>query len=100
MTSRASREIAAAIRKFPDRVESIARLAGRDEAFRDMCEELAAAEEALARLESEATAAGTARRTECEGWITRLTAEMAAALGRAEIISLPTSRARRRPSGS
>jgi hypothetical protein len=95
MDREASREIAAAIRRFPARSDQVARLAERDEAFRDMCGELAAAEEALARLGTDATAAGAARRAECDGWIARLTEEMDATLSRAEVIPLPSARPRR-----
>jgi hypothetical protein len=92
---KASHEIAAALRRFPHRTEQVALLSSRDEAFRDMCEELAAADEALSRLEADRTAAGAARRAECEGWITRLIEEMGATLDRADIIPLPSTRPRR-----
>ena len=95
MDRKASREIAAGIRRFPARAERVIRMAERDEAFRDMCEELMAAEEALSRLRADATAAAAARRAECEGWITRLIGEMAATLDRAEVVPLPSTRPRR-----
>lgn len=94
MNREASREIASAIRRFPDRTERVVRMAERDEGFRDMCEELVAAEEALSRHGAIATSAGAARRAECEGWITRLVEEMAARLDSAEIVPLPGVRQR------
>lgn len=72
-------------RRFPDQIDRVARLAGRSEAFHDMCEELAAAERALAAL----TADATERRIECESWIDRLTSEMSEALRQADVLPLP-----------
>ena len=75
-------ELEVAIRKFPGQVEAVVRLAERDDAFRDMCEELAAAETALAGLRGARTSPERERREECEGWIVRLLAEMTEALDR------------------
>jgi hypothetical protein len=86
--------VAAAIRRFPGRAASLRRLAGRSDAFRDMCEELAAAEDALARIEADPGTAVAGRKAECEGWIVRLTAEMGEALRQAEVIPLPVGRKR------
>jgi hypothetical protein len=94
MDWRGSRELAAAIRRFPDRAESVRRLAVRNGAFRDMCEELAAAETALARLEADTATHLGERRLECEGWIARLTDEIAEVLRQPEVIPLPTARPR------
>lgn len=73
-------ELEPAIRRFPEWAAQVARLAERDEAFRDMCEELAAAEVALIGLGDGRSAAQVARREECEGWIVRLVDEMTEAL--------------------
>lgn len=75
-------ELEAAIRKFPGQVEAVRRLAQSDDAFCDMCEELAAAETALAGLRNARTSPDRERREECEGWIVRLVAEMTEALDR------------------
>ncbi|PZQ51686.1 MAG: hypothetical protein DI556_05910 [Rhodovulum sulfidophilum] len=79
-----------ALRRFPDQKERVARLAERSETFRDMCEELAAAERALAALTGESTD----RRIECEGWIDRLLGEMSEALCRLDVLPLPPRRSR------
>jgi hypothetical protein len=84
MASLGAEHLAAAKRRFPEWAGGIERLAARDEAFRDMCEELAVAEEALARISAAKAANSLERRLECEGWIIRLGAEMDAALRRAE----------------
>ncbi len=73
--------VESAKRRFPEVAARVARLAECDEAFRDMCEELAAAEDALEGNRGVGTAAAE-RREECEGWIVRLVAEIAEALGR------------------
>lgn len=84
----------AAVRRFPDRAERVVWLAGQSEPFLDMCEELAAAEEALAGLDLRPLPDADARRDECQGWIDRLTAEMSAAMRGASVLPLPV---RRRP---
>ena len=78
-------DLDAAKRRFPGRAGKIESLATEEEAFRDMCEELAVAEEALERLSTAPAGGSRERRLECEGWIARLSAEMEAALLRAEM---------------
>lgn len=73
-------ELEAAMRRFPGQTAIVLRIAARDEAFRDMCEELAAAEAALAGIRDGRSAADAGRREECEGWIDRLIDEMTATL--------------------
>jgi hypothetical protein len=85
MASSGAEDLAAAKRRFPGRAGKIESLAAKDEAFRDMCEELAVAEQALTRLSAAPAGGLPERRMECEGWITRLGAEMDAALARAEM---------------
>ena len=92
MIAEISRAVAAAIRRFPGRADIICRLAERSEAFRDMCEELAAAEAALARIEASPPANRAERMAECEGWIVRLTGEMSDGAAPAEVIPLPVAR--------
>ncbi len=75
-----ARPLGYALRRFPNRADSVTGLADASEAFRDMCEELAEAEEALAALSPGEQAAE--RRAECIGWIIRLTEEMTEALVR------------------
>jgi hypothetical protein len=89
-----SRDVEVAIRRFPDRAERMAQLAQTSEPFRDMCEELAAAEDALSALGPGATPQVIERRAECEGWIVRLIKEMSEALDAANVVPLS---GRRRP---
>lgn len=60
-----------------------------------MCEELSAAETALASTVSLPTKLQAARREECRGWIERLTQEIEETLAAAKVIPLG-----RRPPGS
>jgi hypothetical protein len=78
------RSVGDAIRRFPDRADLVRDQAVRDAAFRDMCDELFAAEAALARTGSLPQAIQAERRAECEMWIRRLTEEIGAALAGAE----------------
>jgi hypothetical protein len=94
MIAEGSRAVAAAIRRFPGRAEGVRHLAERSGAFLDMCEELVAAEEALALIEASLRPDRPERRAECEGWIVRLTAEMGEALRQPEVIPLPLGRKR------
>lgn len=94
MNSTGSDVLAPAIRRFPEQRESVIGLAGRSEAFRDMCEELAAAEAALASLRASDGAGVEARRLECAAWIERLTDEMARALSAVGVLFLADHRRR------
>ena len=82
-------EVEAAIRRFPDRADAVQRLAERDDAFHDMCEELAAAETALVGFRDARTGFERQRREECEGWIVRLVGEMTEALERSGALRGP-----------
>lgn len=94
MTRDAPSAVSAAVRRFPASGAQISTLAAKDDAFRDMCEELAEADALLARLDASRPANETERRLECEGWIERLTAEIADALRKAQVVPLPTRGAR------
>lgn len=70
----------AAIRRFPQAEFAIRKLMNHDEAFRDICEELAEAEQALARVPQIPAALHEARRAEWQELVDRLAAELATAL--------------------
>lgn len=63
-------------------------MAMRDPSFGDMCEELCAAEEALARIDTLPGDLRNERRAECRGWIERLIREMEEALFAGKVIPL------------
>ena len=84
----------AAVRRFPAAAEQIADLMIRSESFRNVCEDLATAERALAEVDSLPEAVRDARRGEAEVWIRRLTDEIQSMLYSAKI--LPISQGRRR----
>lgn len=93
MMDRGEEEVlAAAIRRFPDESAAIREHARRHQAFRDMCEELAAADAALVRTEVMPPGLRSERRGECEGWIERLTEEIGEALARSNVVRLPPGR--------
>jgi hypothetical protein len=70
----------AAVRRFPQFELAIHRLMERDESFRDMCEELAEAESALARVDMVPLALREARRAEWQELVDRLVGEVGAAV--------------------
>ncbi|MDQ6437211.1 hypothetical protein RB623_24425 [Mesorhizobium sp. LHD-90] len=70
----------AAARRFPQAEFAIRKLMNRSEAFRDICEELAEAEWALASVPETPAALHEARRTEWQDLVDRLAAELATAL--------------------
>ena len=71
---------AAATRRFPHFALPIRRLIDTDESFRDVCEELADAELALAAVPNAPAALRAARRAEWQELIDRLVAELEAAI--------------------
>jgi hypothetical protein len=83
----------AAVRRFPAAAEQIAQLMMRSESFRNVCEDLAAAEHALAKVDTLPAAIREARRAEAEGWIRELTDEIRSMLYSAKV--LPISQGRR-----
>jgi hypothetical protein len=78
----------AALRRFPGSTSEILVEARRNAGFLDMCEELAAAETALANTGSLPADVQAARREECRGWIQRLTQEIEETLAAAKIVPL------------
>src|SRR4051794_13902993 len=70
------RAVSAAVRRFPQFELTIHRLMDRAESFRDMCEELAEAELALARVEEAPVASRDARRAEWQALVDRLVTEV------------------------
>jgi hypothetical protein len=76
--------VSVACRLLPELARSIMERARRDESFRDLCDDLAAAELALGKLRRSPDGASSERVAECEGWITSLTAEVENAVRRAD----------------
>jgi len=74
------RAVAAALRRFPHHELTIYRMMDRAESFRDMCEELADAELALAKVDKAPPAQRKERRSEWQALVDRLLAEMEAEL--------------------
>lgn len=68
--------VSVACRLLPELARSIEERARRDESFRDLCDDLAAAELALAALRRNPDPAASERVAECEDWIASLTAEV------------------------
>ena len=80
--------VLAAIRRFPDRRSAIEALVVRNENFRDMCEELAVAEAALATVDQLDARLRNERRLEWLSCIHRLLKEMEDELQGAKIIPI------------
>ena len=74
--------VEAAIARFPDRGDAIEEQARADESFRSLCEDLAAAQAALAHWERSASAVREARCAEYRELVGDLVAELEAALNR------------------
>lgn len=74
---------------FAPRRDEVQALAERDQRFCDMCEEYAAAEAALARIEGWPADVRGERLEECQGWIECLIAEMDDALRGAKVTPFP-----------
>jgi hypothetical protein len=70
----------AALNAFPDKAKLVEDLASNDDAFQDMCEELAECHAAMVRARAIASPMREERIKECLGWIERITSEMEAAL--------------------
>ena len=76
--------VVVACRLLPAIASEVEQLARINESFRDLCEDLAAAEHALSRLVLMPDASADQRLAECEDWIVSLTAEIKDAVRRAE----------------
>jgi hypothetical protein len=74
------KSVSAAVRRFPQHELAAHQLADRDESFRDMCEELAEAELALARVDEAPAALRAARKAEWQEIVGRLAKEIEAVL--------------------
>lgn len=81
----------AAARRFPALSSEVGALLARDENFRGLCDDLAAAEEALAAAEQLPENLRMARRREYEELIRDLAEEIAEALERANIVPISRS---------
>ncbi|WP_432704666.1 hypothetical protein [Ensifer sesbaniae] len=81
----------AATRRFPTRGPEIGTLLARDENFRGMCDDLAAAETALAAAEHLPENIRATRRLEYEELVGELVAEIEKALARANIVPISRS---------
>ena len=79
--------VLAAIRHFPDRRDEIESLAKERESFRDMCDELVAADGALSAVECLDEATRAERRLEWLSYIRSTLAEIDAELQRLNVIS-------------
>jgi hypothetical protein len=75
------RGFAAAMRRFPESEFAIRKMMANSEAFCDMCEELADADFALARVVEAPPDIREARRAEWEELVEVLSAEVKAAIG-------------------
>jgi len=76
----------AAMRRFPSCSRIIELLAAENEGFRELCEELAEAEHACARVRRSPSAQKSAWEAEWTELIERLTAQVEAALREAKIV--------------
>lgn len=81
--------VQAAIARFPDRGHAIEVLAGTDEGFRSLCEDLAEAQAALARWERSSLPAKEARCAEYRDLVRDLEVEIEAELDRRKDSRLP-----------
>ena len=77
------------MRRFPQFELAVHRLMDRCEAFREMCEELAEAELALASVDMVPPALREARRAEWQELVDRLVAEVGAALQDKDVVTRP-----------
>jgi hypothetical protein len=80
--------VLAVARRFPEHSAAIEKLARRNEEFRDMCDELAAAEFGLASVDNELTDRDE-RRRDWQSSIERLVREISLTLREANVVRLP-----------
>jgi hypothetical protein len=81
-------EVQAAIRRFPSEANLIEELMIRSESFRGLCEDLAAAEQALHATDQMPEPLRRERRAECQEWVESLTNEIQVALHEAKVIPI------------
>ena len=84
----------AARRKFPSSLGVIESLIMHDADFRGLCDDLAAAEAAMKRLDALPPTIRAERLAECSDWIELLSGEIEKAMQRAKVVPL-TARRRR-----
>ena len=78
----------AVTRRFPGNEGRIEELLERDDDFVSLCDDLAAAEDALALTETLPPGLREERRAECAGWIDELTVEIRKVLTSAKVIRI------------
>ncbi|MBB6306366.1 hypothetical protein [Xanthobacter tagetidis] len=77
-----------ALRFFPGRASELLAQVRRNPGLVDMCEELSAAETALANTAALPAEVQADRREECRGWIARLTQEIEETLAAGKVVPL------------
>ena len=78
----------AAIRKFPSNAKSIEALLVSSESFRELCEDLAEAERALAAIDQLPKPLQFPSRIECRGWVESLAKEIEGVLRETKVVPL------------
>jgi hypothetical protein len=78
----------AAIRRFPSEAKLVEELMIHNESFRGLCEDLAAAEQALRATDQMPEPLRRERRAECQEWVESLTEEIQTALREAKVIPI------------
>ena len=78
----------AARRRFPSSLGQIEILIGQNEDFRELCNDLAAAEAALSAVNDLAPALRDGRLAECNDWIESLSIEIEDALMKTKVIPI------------
>jgi hypothetical protein len=91
MSSAKQECVLAAIRHFPGKAADIEALARKSEKFRDICDELAAAEEALSAVDRLDEALRGERRLEWLGFIRRALEEIEGELRRVNVVPIARS---------
>ncbi|PTM97344.1 hypothetical protein [Mycoplana dimorpha] len=80
--------LASALRRFPTQSAEIQNLIGRNETFRGLCDDLAAAEQALLSVDQLPDAVRESRRIEFENLVDSLAGELEHALSQIKVVSL------------
>ena len=81
----------AATRRFPSEAKLIEEVMIRSESFRELCDDLAEAERALAATDQMPEALLRDRRAECQEWVESLTNEIEWVLRRAKVVPIAAS---------
>lgn len=80
--------LTSALRRFPTHSAEIENLIGRNETFRGLCDDLAAAEQALLSVDQLPDAVRESRRLEFKSLVDSLAGEIEHALSQVKVISL------------